>query len=613
MPDSSPIHGRLIRVACIVLGALVLAAAYGPAMVGHIKFALNPYVINDDARQQIWPMLEYRGETAFAHDEIARYYLDCLPVGYQAVYRLTSVWWDPRDVSKLLPYAMWLATLAGVATASRRLSGGFGAWFSVALCLGAGVVLERCTGGLPRGFGFPILAWMAAALVYGRADLLLALTACAGAFYPVTGVIGGAMSMLLLVLPGRDRGQAATWSWRRRGATLALVGALAVLGVWPAMQGTKAYGRAIGPHDLTAFPEAGPGGRYDFGDYPPYPGYAHDALAAWTTTLMSPGRSWGPLTPWLRAEHRGVSVAGAMLTAITLLAGSGVILRARDQSEMRRLLTLALASAGCHIVADVLAPKLFLPNRYALYPVAILAMVLVPAGILAVSRLAARHLHRPVFGYVCASCLTLLTLAGVGAAGDTQGGYRIGIDQHHALYPFLASLPDTSVIAGWPTGAINNVPYFTGRRILLSYETHQAFHVRYTLDMRQRMEALLAALTSTDPQAARDMAQRFGVTHVIVEREYLIRRPAYFKPFDGMMNAVLPLKPDQPKPALLTRPGSVVYRQHDLFVVDLAAWNAAEQPAATRGEEARAVSVVQSPPPDDIAPMPGIGRQTTSH
>jgi hypothetical protein len=181
-----------------------------------------------------------------------------------------------------------------------------------------------------------------------------------------------------------------------------------------------------------------------------------------------------------------------------------------------------------HTLSLVATPHLFLPERYVAYGVPVLALVGVPAAFsFLVAHAKAGVRHAPV-------AWNLAVLALVGAYGASWAGLTVLVPPaERPLYSALASLPKTAVVAGWPGFAIDNVPYLAGRSAFVTRETHMPFHRRYTELMRERMRALVAAYFASDPGPLRTLRERYGVTHLIVDRRHFESPPPYFAPFDA--------------------------------------------------------------------------------
>jgi hypothetical protein len=157
----------------------------------------------------------------------------------------------------------------------------------------------------------------------------------------------------------------------------------------------------------------------------------------------------------------------------------------------------------------------------------------------------------------------------VGGRAGGENGYTIRISPGQRVYSFLASLPIDSMIAGWPDGVMDNVPLLSRRSALITLETQQAFHQRYADEMRRRFKALAAAYYAENVAALRQLHDEFGVTHLVIDKTYLANPPPYAQPFDQWAR-VARQSLGSAEPAVLHQPErAVVFRQGDLFVLDL--------------------------------------------
>jgi hypothetical protein len=519
----------------IHLGLLiVLALVHGPSLARHALRAADPLTFNDDVRQQVVPF--FTGAGGMPRDAAADYYLACLPVGYRALYRGAAAVLDPATLSKALPYALLLVVLGAVAVAGHRLGGGVGAVFAAALVLSTDGFLERMVGGLPRAFASPLLAVAAAALVAGRAWPLAWVVAAATAFYPPAGLVAGlALAAVLFAVPARDRGDAADWSARRRLLLLGSAGAVALLVHLPSASGCARHGPLIAQDDAGAYPEAGPGGRYAPADRPPFAPFATQAWVA-AQRALGGGERWIGGAAAVPRESRDdpVPVIRGVLVLL-LLATLGLAI---TSAGARRLLGLGAAAVAAHGAARIAAPWLFLPERYVAYPVPLLVVILLPAAAVLAGTLAdrlvaagggGRSLAQPIGAVLC---VAVLGLAGGRVSADAGWGVRVSPDTR--LYQAAAALPPDAVVAGWPAGPVENIPYLARRRALLTFETHQALHAGYLHEMRRRARALFEAYFASTWAPVLRLRDEFGVTHLLVDRgHFAAAPPAYFAPYDA--------------------------------------------------------------------------------
>lgn len=126
-----------------VLVLVALALVYGPSLAVHMARGFDPLILNDDARQQIYPFFRYADSSLFPNDYAADYYLDCLPLGFRALYTFSAPLIDPAVSAKVVMYLMLLTTVMGLGVAANRLGGKVAAWAVMSLALGASLYLDR--------------------------------------------------------------------------------------------------------------------------------------------------------------------------------------------------------------------------------------------------------------------------------------------------------------------------------------------------------------------------------------------------------------------------------------------------------------------------------------
>src|SRR6266516_290116 len=95
----------ILRDGVFIAGVLLpVAIVYGTALDMNVKRSMNPFVFNDNVRQQIFPFFQYHEAALFPHDYFGAYYRACFfPVDYQAFYWVGANFWDPAGISKVLP------------------------------------------------------------------------------------------------------------------------------------------------------------------------------------------------------------------------------------------------------------------------------------------------------------------------------------------------------------------------------------------------------------------------------------------------------------------------------------------------------------------------------
>jgi len=518
------------------VGTLILI--FGPALVSHVQRAAEPLIFNDDARAWIYPFYRYSESALFPNDYNGDYHLAISPWGYRGLYMIASYFGVATELSKIVPYVGLLSTVTCLAITAYAFGGKTGAWVAAALCLGNSIYLANMSGGLARSFAFPLLAAAGAALTYSRYHIVGILVLLGAAFYPVTAVqIGIALALVLLVLPANSRGGVATgWSFKRCLIFVAAIGGTAVLVLLPHALSSSRFGDVIRPSQVDEFPEAGPGGRYGNGDRPPFASFFETAPRIAGESILGGG------DPWFKSAHTW-AVAGQhmkwVLSAIMIFALGGWVCLAWKQPNSRRLLMLGVAAIIGHTIAIAIAPLFYLPSRYVVFSVPILTTVMVAtgaAGYLTVLRSRVRGRYALSFAIALAAAPLF---ACIGGRGSRVAGLNIDQRQSKGFYAELVALPKYAMIAGWPSGVLNNIPYVARRQVLLNFECHQIFHVEYALEMRRRTEARIVAYFANSPGPLEALRDKYRFTHLLIDLEHFQGKPPqYFKPFDELIKRV---------------------------------------------------------------------------
>jgi hypothetical protein len=504
----------------LVLGSL--GVAFGPALGRSLQHAANPLHINDDARQQVWPFLRDHCPGYLVDDYTTDYYLAWFPLGARAAYHTLARAIDPRVFTKVIPYLVFLVVAGFVGISAYRLGGIWATWGSWAILLSGSALFDRLIGGLPRGFG-PLVASMTVyGLVAGRPGILVAAGLIGAAVYPPSAVAAGvSLACLLLLLPKNLRERSSEWGLRRRLLWVAVAGLAMVALVAPVAQRTSEFGRFLSLRDAVEYPEAGPEGRYVISDRADYP--LGSALRDVLTRSIAgePGEGW-----FAGSSERFSKAAPFVLGAVFLLMLFGGLVDVEPRSEVFRVAMLVPISLGGYLVAAWLTPFLYLPQRHLVYVLPILCAVVVPGGgALAASRIFGRGYRG--FGPVVVTCI----LVGLwGSRGPAETGYSLQVPDLQ-LYRVLDTLPPDSLIAGWPGGLTDLVPYVSALPVLVSFEAHQAFHSEYVEVMRHRMQALIDVHFARDLQPAAVLHDEFGVSHLLIDTRRIGAIPRAMEPF----------------------------------------------------------------------------------
>jgi hypothetical protein len=509
-------------------------------------------------------MLKYSDRSLFRNDFIFEYRMAVTPEGYKLLYRLGSWLLDARAFSKVLSYSLALATVALVGLTANRLAGSVAGWAAVAILLAGDYLLARTSGGLPRSFACAFVAFSIYMAVTARPFPFAVSVPVAASIYPPAAVLAGLSLAFYLLLPMRWSGVSARWSVSSRLLLLGLCAGLALLVIGLRQMALEPYGPMISAHneaDIKAYPEKL--GR-------------HPATGLRTVSwfgVIERSLAWETA----KDRFRLLSDDYARIVLLGVLAVVVLALVMSREPACIRFLVVAAAGPVAYLFAVGLYPMLYYPTRY-IYAAVVLA-VAIPVGIVRASRPLDRIYasrwsidHHVIVG-------TALFLLAFGALGPTRSaGFRsVRVpEEHQPLYQYLETLPKDILVAGWPTSAVDNVPYLSGRSILVSHEMHVVFYRRYADEMRRRANALIDAYLAVDAAPVLHLHREFGVTHLIVEPSKLGGYPEYFDPFTQRIKALQEATAGQPKlfARLLNGPHAARFADGEIVLIDLSEWAA---------------------------------------
>ncbi|MEO5332738.1 MAG: hypothetical protein H7839_12005 [Magnetococcus sp. YQC-5] len=550
LPTQTQHHMTFRRISVVFLALGSLMILFGPTLLEGIQWTFDPNTFNDDARQQIPPLYLDNHLASFVKALDVHYFHDMLTPGYKGLYRMALPILDPMTFSKLLTWLLYGIFLLFLGLTAFRLGGIWATWATLAFILSSGLHLDGMAGGLPRSFGPPMIAALAWMLVTARILPMAMLTVLAASVYPVSSVICGlSLATLLLLFPATDRSPSpapvAAWSLKKRFALLAITLAATLLLMLPQLFSDTArrHGPLLTTRDCQEFPEIGPQGRYGGDGICTSRDFLPRAMISLSATGITNGdntQSWS--TTWRELGRfklkmwdfsRDELLIGGLWSLI--VAASFSLWR---KPEVLRLLIVPAVGAVCFLMAQPLAPYLYLPQRYLEHTAPIILVLLLPVA----TATLANTLQHPLFQnrrnpevvkILAIIFLVIITLLFMGGKGNPKGGFAYSSRDSAPLYDFFVQLPEDALIAGWPRGIINNLSLVTKRSVLLSKETHQAFHRDITRTMRQRMNDLIDALYATTPTPLLQLRDRHGVTHLLVDRELFTQKKPlkYFAPF----------------------------------------------------------------------------------
>lgn len=499
-------------------------------VLGHWAALTNPYVINDDVRQQIYWMQQWNDPELFQDDLLSSYARNYVPWGVQAIYYVASPFMNPVQFTKVVAGILYVVTAAFLFGLALQFRDEMAALLVVCVFFFFSNFMRKITGGMSQSFGFPLLAaylfflarenlWASAVVIFLESifnPYIFLLCLVTHAIF-LTKNYG-----LALLASFRNRLPMATRAGtigRLMLVNLPIVAGVALIALKYVYLKPLNFGNMVTWATMANRIEYTDAGRYGF---LPGPSLFHEVVRPWI--LVFPVKEFSPILGWIS----GLVIAAIVIFALTRPS------KTIDVSGFRVFAYLLPASLILYYLAYMLFMNLFLPRRYVEFSLTIFYTMSIGAGMAAILE------HR---GWKRKS---LLTLAAILVAFGAARNWHMGIydySRHEPLYRFLETVPKTSLIAGHPE-LMDNIPTFARRKALVTYELSHTWTDKYWEAIKARTFDLFRAYYSDDPEEIRNFGRRYGIDYLIVEdadfSSKLVKSgQIYFEPFKAFIHGLV--------------------------------------------------------------------------
>jgi hypothetical protein len=478
--------------------ALISGAVF---VLTHYQALGNPFIINDDVRQQLYWMQQWQDPALFRGDFLTGYARAYVPWGVKGLYWLASWWVSPLYFSKLLAGFLFVFLAICLFKIGARLTDRRLGWAMVVCFWLMPFFLDNLSGGLSRSFAAPLLAlfwlgWLARRpWVVGAALLLQAL------FIPYIFMVAALAALLAWTLARLGRDSPPPFPAQTVHFILLGLGAMLVVGL-NLQFSADGYGPLVSATEMVNRPEFYAHGRYQI---LPEASLLWEFISPWEFIL--PFRAWGP-------------VAGGLAGAgLLVLVAAG--LRRLDWPAWRQPLTsawyLGLASLALYFLARLFLLKLFVPDRYLMYTLNLFYCLVLALGVGTALRVSRWPRYLAILALVAAASLGAWRLQGVGL--KDYSAYR-------AVYAALAETPKDALIAGHPN-LMDTIPTFAQRRAFATYELAHPWSRGLWAKLQPRLADLFRAYYAADPQEVVAFCRKYGIAFLIVDDRHYT--PAFLK------------------------------------------------------------------------------------
>lgn len=487
-------------------GWLAAALAVNASWIARTMLpALDPGVIQDDARQHVFWMQRLADPALFQGDLFADYFASQAPIGYVGIYRALMLVVDPIVASKLLPPILGLVAAAFTYLLVAKIQPSPHAAFLAAILDGWYVwQYDDLPTGSPRALLLPLTVVLLWSLASGHRWLPVAIVGLAATIYPSAAalgvaLIGGRLLRLDGWLPRLDLD-------RRVWQTCGLAAGLALVLLAPAVLGGSAYGPAVDGRMARELAEFGPGGRNAFFNPDPYVYWIASYRSGLDLRVRDPVLGGVPLLYELAAL--------ALTFPLAAMLGDACA-RAKLAPAAGVLVQILMASFGLFFAAHLLLFRLYLPARFVAWTVPLVLAIAAGIGLALALDWLARRLA-PAHWAAVATALTLLPAVALVTYPAAYDGNFVR-DRVPAITEYLRTLPPDAVVAGVPAEA-DSVPALAGRPVVTNREYALAYHQGYYNDVRQRTLDSIDAYYAESPGRVAEFAARYHVQVFLVNR-----------------------------------------------------------------------------------------------
>ncbi len=136
----------------------VLVAASAVFVFAHWPALTNPYITDDDVRQQIFWMQQWRDPELYQNDLLTEYAKNYVPWGVQAIYAAAAPFINPVQFTKILTGFLFVVTAGFLFGIGLQFRDDLTPIFIACTFCAMGGFMYKISGGLAQSFAFPLLA-----------------------------------------------------------------------------------------------------------------------------------------------------------------------------------------------------------------------------------------------------------------------------------------------------------------------------------------------------------------------------------------------------------------------------------------------------------------------
>ena len=560
----------------ILFGACAIAYIYAFA-AGLSPYWFNPNWTTDDALQQLFPFHKALHPGLFSADVVTLMMESYLaPIHYWMSYGITLLTKDPI----MMGHWMMLLQVIGAATfvflAVRFAAGTPAALFALIWLFHTRHVMQRLTGGLPRGWSAVVLSAYLYFVLRGRQTHIL-LTLLVGCFLHTPATLVAALSYGLLLIYRSFCGSEQT-IYRQQLKRYVILSPLFVVAAWSVVRMPVEIGAMASYDEAMQLPEfQRPKGRFPFVPLnPALQEIRAFGFQAFVGRFYNPGNTLRAATP--------------VVALLTLIGCAFLARRKRRYAIPAELLWFGVAIFVVYFASRIFAFKLYVPDRHLQFPLAIFFIVTFPIALWRTfSGCSATTRHWQSNSSLrsdASATIALIALAGFIYLGSGTGLYgaanfNFARNKRGLVFEWIGTnTPQAALFAGNPTH-IDPLPLFSARQAFMTTEAAHPFYDKYRLEVRRRLEIELRANYAATLQELVAIVEPEGIDYFVFRREDFypdaLKQASYFPPFDGLVRQLSARDPNDfafrklPVKVDMQRFPFMPYKDEQSVLIDIAA------------------------------------------
>jgi len=483
----------------------------------------NPHWSTDDGLQQLFPLHAVFHPDIFKSDLIAEVMQGYLaPLHYGISYLVTLLTHDPIMTGHWVNLIQLVLVVIFVFLIVRRRASLVAALFAVIFLFHTRHLVQRTTGGLPRGWAPAIFASVLYFTISSRHRCVIAALLCGCLLNPpATFLAAFSYGLFLTCKLARYEGRSEAL---RHFYELLIAAPILILTVLYVAHRPDHIGQMVSYSEASSMPEFQKnGGRFAFVPFDnPWHEIKRYGFQAFIGKLYKPSRFWKN------------NIYYFVLGILALLLCWQV--KKRREIIPSELLIFGLSSIVVYFISRQFAFLLYVPDRHLRAPLAIFFITAFPIGIWrSFANRRAKSLAETWKALAGFALLSVLVCQSSGLGFDGSANFNYSDLKRGRYVIWLAEhAPENALIAGFPT-MVDPVPLFSMRKVYASSECWHPFYKVYNQEMKRRIAISLRAHYATNFKDFMALLEPEHVDYFVFERARFskseLQTPIYFEPF----------------------------------------------------------------------------------